>query len=246
MALLEIRNLKKDFNGVAVLKDVSFSLEKGQVITIIGSSGCGKSTTLRCINMLEYHSGGDILFHDESIFAPGYDKRSLRTRVSMVFQNFNLFENLSVIDNCTIAQMKVKKTSRDEAVRKAEENLRMVGMLEYRNYPVTRLSGGQKQRVAIARTLCMDPEIILFDEPTSALDPEMVGEVLDVIKNLADQGITMIIVTHEMAFASEVSDEVIFMDNGYIVEQGPPAQIFSDPHEERTRQFLRRYIAVNN
>ena len=238
--VLEVRNLKKSFGNDGVLKGVSFSVEKNQVISIIGSSGCGKSTTLRCINLLEMPSDGEILFKGENILLKNPSK--YRTHIGMVFQNFNLFENLNVIDNCILGPMKVLKLSRDEAVSKARNYLETVGMSRFENHSVRKLSGGQKQRVAIARTLCMDPEIILFDEPTSALDPEMVGEVLDVLRTLAAEGITMIIVTHEMAFAREVSDEVIFMDQGLIVEQGPPEEIFTNPKEERTRQFLKRYL----
>ena len=242
MALIEIRNLEKDFDGQKILKGISFDLEPNEVISIIGSSGCGKSTTLRCINLLEYPDGGDILFHGESILRKGFNLSKYNGRVGMVFQNFNLFENMTVIQNCTIAQRRVAGLSRVEAEKTAEEYLSLVGMLEYRNQPVSKLSGGQKQRVAIARTLCMHPEVVLFDEPTSALDPEMVMEVLEVIRELAKNGTTMIIVTHEMAFAREVSDRIIFMDQGKIIETGTPEEIFNDPKQERTRQFLRRYI----
>ncbi len=242
MSILEVRDLKKSFDSQGVLRGISFDLNQNEVITIIGSSGCGKSTTLRCINLLEKRDSGDILFHGQSIFDQSNDKNSYRAKVGMVFQNFNLFENLTVLDNCTIAQRIVAKRNREEAEKVAREYLEKVGMDNYIQMPVIKLSGGQKQRVAIARTLCMNPEIVLFDEPTSALDPEMVGEVLDVIKSLAKEGVTMIIVTHEMAFAREVSDRVIFMDEGLIVESGTPAEIFNNPREERTRQFLKRFM----
>ncbi|MBQ4252729.1 MAG: amino acid ABC transporter ATP-binding protein [Erysipelotrichaceae bacterium] len=243
MALIEVRNLEKSFDGQPILKGISFDLQPNEVISIIGSSGCGKSTTLRCINLLEYPDGGDILFHGESILTKGFNLSSYNGRVGMVFQNFNLFENMTVLQNCTIAQRRVARLSKAEAEQTADEYLKLVGMLEYRNQPVSKLSGGQKQRVAIARTLCMHPEVVLFDEPTSALDPEMVMEVLEVIRELAKSGTTMIIVTHEMAFAREVSDRIIFMDQGRIVETGSPEEIFSNPQQERTRQFLRRYLS---
>lgn len=242
MALLEVRDLKKNFGSQEVLKGVSFELEPNEVISIIGSSGCGKSTTLRCINLLEYCDSGDILFHGESVLRKNLNRSQYNSKVSMVFQNFNLFENLTVIQNCMIAQIKVNKVPRRQAQQTAEKFLQTVGMSQYINKPVSQLSGGQKQRVAIARTLCMNPEIVLFDEPTSALDPEMVGEVLEVIRQLARQGTTMIIVTHEMSFAAEVSDRIIFMDQGLIVETGTPDEIFRNPKQERTRQFLHRYL----
>ncbi|MBQ9037704.1 MAG: amino acid ABC transporter ATP-binding protein [Erysipelotrichaceae bacterium] len=239
--MLEVRDLKKDFISEKVLKGVSFAIHKNEKIAIIGTSGCGKSTTLRCINLLEYPTSGEILFHGKNILEMD-NINQYRASVGMVFQNFNLFNNLTVLENCVLGQMKVLKRSREQAVEEAEKQLSKVGMLNYISQPVTKLSGGQKQRVAIARTLCMNPEVILFDEPTSALDPEMTGEVLEVIKQLAKDGMTMIIVTHEMKFAEGVADKVLFMDQGVIVEQGKPEEILENPKEERTRQFLRRFI----
>ena len=237
--ILEIRDLEKGFSGTDVLKKVSFSVKPRDIISIIGSSGCGKSTTLRCINLLEHPDGGTILFHGRNILDKGINVNEYRSRVGMVFQNFNLFNNMNVLENCVIGQMKVLKKGRREAEQTAREYLHKVGMDNHLNHKVSQLSGGQKQRVSIARTLCMHPEIILFDEPTSALDPEMTVEVLEVIRNLADEGVTMIIVTHEMSFAKEISSEVIFMDEGVIVEQGTPEEIFNAPKQERTRRFLR-------
>ena len=240
-AILEVRDLKKDFISEKVLKGVSFTIHKNEKIAIIGTSGCGKSTTLRCINLLEYPTSGEILFHGKNILEMD-NINQYRASVGMVFQNFNLFNNLTVLENCVLGQMKVLKRPREQAVEEAKKQLSKVGMLNYMSQPVTKLSGGQKQRVAIARTLCMNPEVILFDEPTSALDPEMTGEVLEVIKQLAKDGMTMIIVTHEMKFAEGVADKVLFMDQGVIVEQGKPEEILENPKEERTRQFLRRFI----
>ncbi len=240
-AILEVRNLKKDFTTEKVLKGISFAIHKNEKIAIIGTSGCGKSTTLRCINLLEFPTDGEILFHGQNILQM-QNINKYRASVGMVFQNFNLFNNLTVLENCVLGQMKVLKRSRSEAEEEARKELNKVGMLNYISQPVTKLSGGQKQRVAIARTLCMNPEVILFDEPTSALDPEMTGEVLEVIKQLAKDGMTMIIVTHEMKFAEGVADKVLFMDQGVIVEEGKPEDILENPKEERTRQFLRRFI----
>lgn len=242
MNILEVRNLSKSFDTQDVLKGISFELSQNEVITIIGSSGCGKSTTLRCINLLERPYDGQILFHGTDITDKSVNRNEYRSKVGMVFQNFNLFDNLTVLENCTIAQRTVLRKNCQDAEETARLYLKKVGMENYINHPVTKLSGGQKQRVAIARTLCMNPEIVLFDEPTSALDPEMVGEVLEVIRSLAKEGVTMIIVTHEMAFAKEVSDRVIFMDEGLIVETGSPEEIFNNPKEERTKQFLRRFV----
>lgn len=239
--IIQIQHLQKHFGNLKVLNDVSFDIHKGEVVTIIGSSGSGKSTMLRCINLLERMDGGNILYHGENILDNGNDVNQYRSKVGMVFQSFNLFNNLSVIENCMIGQIKVLKRSKEEARAKAEKYLKEVGMFEFANKASTKLSGGQKQRVAIARALCMDPEVLLFDEPTSALDPEMVGGVLDVMKDLANHGLTMVIVTHEMQFAKEVSDRVIFMDQGVIAEQGTPDEIFNDPKQERTKQFLSRY-----
>lgn len=239
--IIQIQHLQKHFGNLKVLNDVSFDIHKGEVVTVIGSSGSGKSTMLRCINLLERMDGGNILYYGKNILDNGNDVNQYRSKVGMVFQSFNLFNNLSVIENCMIGQIKVLKRSKEEARAKAEKYLKEVGMFEFANKASTKLSGGQKQRVAIARALCMDPEVLLFDEPTSALDPEMVGDVLDVMKDLANHGLTMVIVTHEMQFAKEVSDRVIFMDQGVIAEQGTPDEIFNNPKQERTKQFLSRY-----
>lgn len=240
--ILKINNLKKTFDGVEVLKDVSLEVYKGQVISIIGSSGSGKSTFLRCINLLVNPDGGQIYFHNENILKNFKHINKLRMNVGMVFQSFNLFNNMSVLKNCMIGPIKVKKENKEVVQKRALELLSLVGMKEFANANVSILSGGQKQRVAIARCLTMNPEVILFDEPTSALDPEMVGEVLEVIKKLAKVGVTMVIVTHEMKFAYDVSSKVVFMDNGYIVEEGTPQQIFENPQKSRTKEFLKRYI----
>lgn len=239
--IIQIQHLQKHFGNLKVLNDVSFDIHKGEVVTVIGSSGSGKSTMLRCINLLERMDGGNILYHGKNILDNENDVNQYRSKVGMVFQSFNLFNNLSVIENCMIGQIKVLKRSKEEARAKAEKYLKEVGMFEFANKASTKLSGGQKQRVAIARALCMDPEVLLFDEPTSALDPEMVGGVLDVMKDLANHGLTMVIVTHEMQFAKEVSNRVIFMDQGVIAEQGTPDEIFNNPKQERTKQFLSRY-----
>ncbi len=240
--IIEIRHLQKHFGSLQVLNDIDFNIEKGEVVTVIGSSGSGKSTMLRCINMLETPSGGEILFHGKNIAEKGQDVSQYRSRVGMVFQNFNLFANKSVLQNCMLGQIKVLKKSKEEARETAMKYLRKVGMDAFANAGSVQLSGGQKQRVAIARALCMQPEVLLFDEPTSALDPEMVGEILDVIKELAQENMTMMIVTHEMAFAKDVSTRVVFMDEGVIVEQGDPKQIFEQPRQERTKAFLSRYL----
>ncbi len=240
--IIEIRHLQKHFGSLQVLNDIDFNIEKGEVVTIIGSSGSGKSTMLRCINMLETPSGGEILFHGKNIAERGIDVNQYRSRVGMVFQNFNLFANKTVLQNCMLGQIKVLKKSKEEARERAMMYLRKVGMEAFANAGSVQLSGGQKQRVAIARALCMQPEVLLFDEPTSALDPEMVGEILDVIKELAQENMTMVIVTHEMAFAREVSTRVVFMDEGVIAEQGTPQQIFGAPRQERTKEFLSRYL----
>lgn len=240
-SIINIHRLKKHFDQLEVLKDIDFHVDKGEVITIIGSSGSGKSTLLRCINLLEIPSDGEILYHGKNILKGEIDINKHRSHVGMVFQNFNLFNNKNVLENCMIGQMKVLKRSKEEALKKAEYYLDKVGMKDFMHAGSTQLSGGQKQRVAIARALCMDPEVLLFDEPTSALDPEMVGGILDVMKQLAKEGLTMIVVTHEMAFAKEVSTRVIFMDQGVIAEEGTPIQIFENPQEERTKAFLHRY-----
>lgn len=241
--ILEIKHLKKSYGNNAVLKDISLTVTAGEVISIIGSSGSGKSTFLRSINLLEQPTAGDICFHGQSILEQGFDLNGYREKVGMVFQSFNLFDNLNVLENAVVAQTTVLKRDRAEAEKIAKANLEKVGMGEqYWLAKPKQLSGGQKQRVAIARALSLNPEAILFDEPTSALDPEMVGEVLKTMKDLAHSGLTMLIVTHEMAFAKEVSDRVIFMDKGVIAEQGTPEQIFEHPQEERTKAFLQRFL----
>ena len=239
--IIDIKHLQKHFGDLQVLNDVDFNVDKGEVVTVIGSSGSGKSTLLRYINLLEIPDGGEIVFEGQDIRSLGNKVSKYRAKVSMVFQSFNLFNNMNVLDNCTIGQVKVLGRDKKTAQEKAMKHLKQVGMAEFANADSTRLSGGQKQRVAIARALAMDPEVLLFDEPTSALDPEMVGDVLDVMKDLAAQGLTMVIVTHEMQFAREVSDRVIFMDKGVIAEQGTPEEIFGNPKQERTQQFLSRY-----
>ena len=241
--ILEINHLKKSFGANQVLKDISLTVHKGEVISIIGSSGSGKSTFLRSINLLEEPTGGKILFHGQNVLEKGYDLTTYREKLGMVFQSFNLFENLNVLENAIVAQTTVLKRSRTEAEAIAKENLNKVGMTEqYWAAKPKQLSGGQKQRVAIARALSINPEAMLFDEPTSALDPEMVGEILKTMKELAKTGLTMLIVTHEMEFAKEVSDRVIFMDQGVIAEQGTPQEIFEHPKEERTKTFLQRFL----
>lgn len=243
--LLEIRHLKKHFGSLEVLNDIDFQCNAKDVITIIGSSGSGKSTLLRCINLLETPDGGEICYHGKDILKGEIDLNEHRSHVGMVFQSFNLFQNKTVLENCMLGQIKVLKRSKEEAKAKAMENLRKVGMDRFAQSSSMQLSGGQKQRVAIARALCMDPEILLFDEPTSALDPEMVGDVLAVMKQLAADGLTMIVVTHEMAFAHDISTRVVFMDKGVIAEQGTPQQIFEHPQQERTKAFLKRYRLQN-
>lgn len=240
--IIQIQHLEKHFGNLNVLKDIDFTINKGEVVTIIGSSGSGKSTLLRCMNLLERADSGAILYHGKNILSKEMNINAYRSHVGMVFQNFNLFANKSVLENCMLGQMKVLKRSKEESKEKAMKHLTQVGMQEFANKPSTKLSGGQKQRVAIARALCMDPEVLLFDEPTSALDPEMVGEVLNVMQELASQGLTMVIVTHEMQFAKDVSDRVIFMDKGVIAEQGSPQEIFDHPSQERTKQFLSRFL----
>ena len=241
--ILEIKNLKKSYGQNEVLKDISLSVKEGEVISIIGSSGSGKSTFLRSINLLESPSGGEILFHGENVLKKGYNLTAYREKLGMVFQSFNLFENLNVLENAIVAQTTVLKRDRKEAESIAKANLEKFGMGEqYWKAKPKQLSGGQKQRVAIARALSVNPEAILFDEPTSALDPEMVGEVLKTMQELSQTGLTMIIVTHEMEFARDVSDRVIFMDQGVIAEQGSPEQLFENPKEERTKEFLKRFL----
>lgn len=242
--LLEIKNLSKSFGSNVVLKDISLSVKQGEVVSIIGSSGSGKSTILRCINLLEEPTGGDILFEGRSILNDDLEKKQLRKEVGMVFQSFNLFENMDVLKNCMIGQIQVLKTDKETAKEVALKNLKAVGMDKYINAKPSQLSGGQKQRVAIARALSMNPKCLLFDEPTSALDPEMVNEVLDVMKSLARTGLTMLVVTHEMQFARDVSDRVIFVDEGLIVEEGPAKEFFANPKKDRTKDFLRRFNSL--
>ena len=241
--ILEIRHLSKTFGTHAVLKDVDFTVSRGDVTSIIGASGSGKSTLLRCINLLETLTTGEILFHGESVTGGKLNQSAYRARVGMVFQSFNLFNNLSVLENCVIGQRKVSRVPKEEARKRALYYLKKVGMLPYINARPAQISGGQKQRVAIARALAMEPEVLLFDEPTSALDPEMVGEVLDVMKSLASERMTMLVVTHEMAFARDVSTHVVYMADGVIAEEGPPSQVLVNPEDTRTREFLKRFLA---
>jgi len=240
--VIEIQHLSKSFGTNEVLKDINFSVDKGEVVSIIGSSGSGKSTLLRCVNLLEKPSGGSIIYKGENILDNKHDIYAYRTKLGMVFQQFNLFNNHNVLSNCVIGQSKVLKRSKEEAEKVSMKYLNVVGMDQYIHAKPKQLSGGQKQRVAIARALSMEPDVMLFDEPTSALDPEMVGEVLKVMKDLAETGLTMIVVTHEMEFAREVSDRVIFMDKGVIAEEGSPQQIFNNPEQERTKEFLQRVL----
>ena len=240
--VIELSHLKKSFGDHEVLRDINLSIHRGEVISVIGSSGSGKSTMLRCINLLETPTGGNIYYNGTDIQSKEVKLTDYRSKVEMVFQQFNLFNNMTALDNCVKPQMIVLKRSRAEAEEIAREYIEKVGMSAYINAKPSQLSGGQKQRIAIARALSMNPEVILFDEPTSALDPEMVGEVLEVMKSLASSGYTMIVVTHEMGFAREVSDRVIFMDGGYIVEEDTPEEIFKNPKQERTREFLSRVL----
>ncbi|PTQ86373.1 amino acid ABC transporter ATP-binding protein (PAAT family) [Trichococcus patagoniensis] len=240
--VIDVQHLKKNFGQHEVLKDIDFSVNKGEVVCIIGSSGSGKSTLLRCINLLEKPTAGEIIYNGENVLDSKHDIFKYRSKLGMVFQQFNLFNNLDVLHNCTVGPVKILKKTQQEAERIAMGYLEQVGMGNFINAKPDQLSGGQKQRVAIARALTMEPDALLFDEPTSALDPEMVGEVLKVMKDLANSGLTMIVVTHEMEFAKEVSDRVIFMDQGVILEQGAPDDIFNHPTEARTKQFLERYL----
>nr|WP_315048793.1 amino acid ABC transporter ATP-binding protein [uncultured Leptotrichia sp.] len=240
--VIEIKNIRKDFGNRTVLKDVNFNVHEGEVVSIIGSSGSGKSTLLRCINLLETPTSGQILIHEKDVLSGDVPLIELRKKVGMVFQQFNLFNNLSVLDNCVIGQMKVLKRTKEEAEKVAKEFLGKVGMSKFINAKPSQISGGQKQRVAIARALSMEPEVLLFDEPTSALDPEMVGEVLKVMKDLAQSGLTMIVVTHEMDFAHDVSSRVVFMDQGIILEDDKPEIIFENPKHNRTKEFLSRML----
>ena len=239
--IIEVRHLSKSFGSHEVLKDIDFSVDKGDVISIIGASGSGKSTLLRCVNLLETPSSGEILYHGKNVAGKGVNAPEYRSHVGMVFQSFNLFNNMTVLENCMVGQIKVLKKSKEEAREAALYYLQKVGMAPYINARPRQISGGQKQRVAIARALAMDPEVLLFDEPTSALDPEMVGEVLQVMQQLAQEGMTMLVVTHEMAFARDVSSRVVYMNQGVICEQGSPAEIFGNPQKQETKDFLARF-----
>ena len=240
--ILQVQHLSKSFGANAVLKDIDFSVSPRDVTCIIGASGSGKSTLLRCVNLLETPTSGDILFQGKKINGKGVRASEYRTHVGMVFQSFNLFSNMTVLENCMVGQTKVLKKSRQEAEANAMKYLEKVGMAPYIHARPRQISGGQKQRVAIARALAMNPELLLFDEPTSALDPEMVGEVLSVMRDLAREGTTMIVVTHEMAFARDVSNHVVFMADGVICEEGSPGQIFENPRQARTKEFLSRFL----
>ena len=241
--ILQVRHLSKSFGANAVLKDIDFSVSKNDVTCIIGASGSGKSTLLRCINLLETPTSGDILFHGKKVNGRGVNAAEYRTHVGMVFQSFNLFANMTVLENCMVGQTRVLGVRKDEAEANAMKYLEKVGMAPYIHARPRQISGGQKQRVAIARALAMNPELLLFDEPTSALDPEMVGEVLSVMRDLAQEGTTMIVVTHEMAFARDVSSHVVFMADGVICEEGDPKSLFENPQQPRTREFLTRFLA---
>lgn len=240
-ALIEIRHLGKTFGDHVVLKDIDFTVNRGDVTCIIGASGSGKSTLLRCLNLFETPTSGEIIFDGVNVVETA-KPNEYRKRVGMVFQSFNLFKNMNVLKNCTVGPIKVLKLGKEEATERALKYLNMVGMAEYVDARPSQLSGGQKQRVAIARALAMEPDVLLFDEPTSALDPEMVGEVLSVMSDLAKSGLTMVVVTHEMSFARDIASHVVFMDDGVIVEEGAPEEIFVHPREERTKKFLSRML----
>ena len=244
MAILEIKHLSKSFGDHEVLKDIDFTVNPGDVTSIIGASGSGKSTLLRCVNLLETPSSGEILYHGKNVVGRGVNQPEYRTHVGMVFQSFNLFSNMTVLENCMVGQIKVLKRNKEEARAAAMKYLDKVGMAPYINAKPRQISGGQKQRVAIARALAMNPEMLLFDEPTSALDPEMVGEVLTVMKALAQEGMTMLVVTHEMAFARDVSTHVVYMADGVICEQGAPDEMFGHPQKQETQDFLARFTKV--
>lgn len=241
--ILQVNHLSKSFGSHEVLRDIDFTVAKGDVTSIIGASGSGKSTLLRCINLLETPTSGEVCYHGKNVAGGGVNAAAYRAHVGMVFQSFNLFNNMTVLQNCMVGQIKVLKKKPDEAREMALRYLRQVGMAPYINARPQQLSGGQKQRVAIARALAMQPEILLFDEPTSALDPEMVGEVLSVMRQLAKEGMTMLVVTHEMAFARDISTHVVYMNGGVICEEGTPQQIFNNPQKAETRDFLARFIA---
>jgi polar amino acid transport system ATP-binding protein len=242
MTAIEIRDLRKSFGSVEVLKGIEFSVETGEVVCVVGPSGSGKSTLLRCVNLLEEPTSGQVFVHGVEVTDPDVDIDGVRRRIGMVFQQFNLFPHLTVLQNLTVAQRGVLKRSRTEAERIARENLEKVGLADRAGAYPAQLSGGQQQRVAIARSLSMGPDLMLFDEPTSALDPELVGDVLAVMRKLANDGMTMMVVTHEMSFAREVADRVVFMDDGAVVEQGPPSEVLTAPKHERTREFLARLL----
>ena len=239
--ILQVNHLSKSFGTHEVLRDIDFTVNKGDVTSIIGASGSGKSTLLRCINLLETPTSGEILYHGENVAGSKVNAPAYRSHVGMVFQSFNLFNNMTVLENCMVGQIKVLKKNKEDARRHALEYLEKVGMAPYINAKPRQISGGQKQRVAIARALAMDPEVLLFDEPTSALDPEMVGEVLSVMQALAQEGMTMLVVTHEMAFARDVSNQVVYMNQGIICEQGTPEQLFGNPRRQETKDFLARF-----
>ena len=239
--ILQVNHLSKSFGSHEVLRDIDFTVKKGDVTSIIGASGSGKSTLLRCINLLEIPTSGEILYHGKNMVAKVVNAPAYRSHVGMVFQSFNLFNNMTVLENCIVGQVKVLKRNREEAKMHALQYLEKVGMTPYINAKPRQISGGQKQRVAIARALAMDPEVLLFDEPTSALDPEMVGEVLSVMRSLAQEGMTMLVVTHEMAFARDVSNHVVYMNQGVICEEGTPEELFGNPQKQETRDFLSRF-----
>jgi polar amino acid transport system ATP-binding protein len=241
--VIEVKNLNKDYGNLSVLKDINVNIEKGEVVVIIGPSGAGKSTFLRCLNLLETPTSGEIIFEDENVTKKGTDINKIREKMGMVFQQFNLFPNMKVIDNITLAPIKVKRQDENSAKETAHRLLKKIGLEDKADVYPNQLSGGQKQRIAIARALAMSPDVMLFDEPTSALDPEMVGEVLNVMKELAGEGMTMVVVTHEMGFAREVGSRILFMDDGKIVEEGKPKDIFSNPKNPRTKDFLSKVLS---
>lgn len=240
--MIKIQNIKKSFGKLEVLKDINLEIKKGEIVAILGPSGSGKSTLLRCINLLEKPSNGKILFMDNNILDKKYDINKARQHIGMVFQNFNLFPNMSILENITVGPIKLKNLGKDEAIKEALILLDRVGLKDKKDVYPEQLSGGQKQRIAIARALAMKPDVMLFDEPTSSLDPEMVKEVLDVMKELAHEGMTMAVVTHEIGFAKEVANKVVFMDDGYILEEGNPSDVFDNPRHVRTKQFLDKVL----